>query len=75
MFQKKNIQRLAMKFGCSIGTFPFTYLGLPMGTTRPQFEDLSPKLFNMAFLLRQTSDVKCSNNSNYNLCYVHHKAP
>jgi hypothetical protein len=38
----EKIQRLALTFGCSIGTFPFTYLGLPMGTTKPKFEDLTP---------------------------------
>jgi hypothetical protein len=38
---EEKIQRLAMTFGCSIGTFPFTYLGLPMGTTKPKFEDLT----------------------------------
>lgn len=33
---------LADTFGCSIGTMPFTYLGLPMGTTKPRMEDLTP---------------------------------
>jgi hypothetical protein len=33
---------LATNFGCVVGTFPFTYLGLPMGTTRPSIQDLSP---------------------------------
>jgi hypothetical protein len=41
---EEKIQRLAMTFGCSIGTFPFTYLGLPMGTTKPKFEDLTPMM-------------------------------
>lgn len=27
---------LANTFGCEIGTLPFTYLGLPMGTTKPR---------------------------------------
>lgn len=31
---------LASTFGCTIGTLPFTYLGLPMGTTRPSVMDL-----------------------------------
>jgi len=31
-------------FGCSIGTLPFTYLGLPMGTTKPKIEDLTPMM-------------------------------
>lgn len=38
--EKMNI--LANTFGCEIGTFPFTYLGLSMGTTKPRIEDLTP---------------------------------
>ncbi len=33
---------LASTFGCSIGTLPFTYLGLPLGTSRPKVVDFSP---------------------------------
>jgi hypothetical protein len=33
---------LAGTFGCDIGSMPFTYLGLPMGTTKPRIEDLTP---------------------------------
>jgi hypothetical protein len=33
---------LATSFGCQVGTLPFTYLGLPMGTTKPTIQDLSP---------------------------------
>jgi hypothetical protein len=40
----EKIRRLALTFGCSVGTFPFTYLGLPMGTTKPKFEDLTPMM-------------------------------
>jgi hypothetical protein len=28
-------QELAQVLGCQVGTMPFTYLGLPVGTTRP----------------------------------------
>jgi hypothetical protein len=35
---------LAQTFGCSVGTMPFTYLGLPMGTTKPRMEDLTPMM-------------------------------
>ena len=34
--------RLATVFGCQVGTLPFTYLGLPVGTTRPRIVDLVP---------------------------------
>jgi hypothetical protein len=37
----KTIQ-LAAVFGCQVGTFPFTYLGLPMGLTRPKVKDYLP---------------------------------
>jgi hypothetical protein len=26
---------LAQVFGCEVGSFPFTYIGLPMGLTKP----------------------------------------
>jgi hypothetical protein len=41
---EEEIQRLALTFGCSVGSFPFTYLGLPMVTTKPKFEDLTPMM-------------------------------
>ena len=37
-----NMAILASHFGCQIATMPFTYLGLPMGTTKPTMEDLTP---------------------------------
>jgi hypothetical protein len=33
---------LANKFGCQVRTMPFTYLGLPFGTTKPTIAELSP---------------------------------
>jgi hypothetical protein len=33
---------LAESIGCRVTSMPFTYLGLPMGTTRPTVEDLMP---------------------------------
>jgi hypothetical protein len=30
---------LANTIGCSVGSMPFTYLGLPLGTTQPSLED------------------------------------
>lgn len=33
---------LAEVFGCTIGQMPFTYLGLPMGTSKPKIPDLMP---------------------------------
>jgi hypothetical protein len=33
---------LASAFGCMVGSFCFTYLGLPMGLTKPQIKDYAP---------------------------------
>ena len=40
----EKMQQLAHTFGCAIGSLPFTYLGLPMGTTKPKMEDLTPMM-------------------------------
>jgi hypothetical protein len=39
---QERMEILSNTFGCQIGTFPFTYLGLPMGTTKPRVEDYTP---------------------------------
>jgi hypothetical protein len=33
---------LAGLFGCKLETFPFTYLALPLGLSRPRIRDLGP---------------------------------
>jgi hypothetical protein len=38
----EKLTHLARTFGCQTGTFPFTYLGLPMGLTRPKVDDFLP---------------------------------
>lgn len=35
---------LARTFGCKIGNMSFTYLGLPLGTTKPTLDEYSPLL-------------------------------
>ena len=37
-----TVSSLAATFGCTVGSLPFTYVGLPMGTTKPFVSDLSP---------------------------------
>lgn len=37
-----KINLLASLFGGKVGSMPFTYLGLPLGTTRPTMQDFSP---------------------------------
>ena len=36
------ISQLAAAFGCQMGKLPFTYLGLPVGATRPKMVDFFP---------------------------------
>ena len=38
----ENIAALTSAFGCQTASMPFTYLGLPMGTTKPRMKDLTP---------------------------------
>jgi hypothetical protein len=35
----EKAQHLGRVFECHVGTYPFTYLGPPMGTTKPRVED------------------------------------
>jgi hypothetical protein len=36
--------QLANTFGCQVGSMPFTYLGLPLGTTKPTLIEFTPLL-------------------------------
>jgi hypothetical protein len=47
---------LANTFGCNIGTFPFPYLGLPMGTTKPKVDDFISLLQRIERRLASTSN-------------------
>jgi hypothetical protein len=40
--EQGKLCHLANTFGCQTGSFPFTYLGLPMGLTRPKVDDFLP---------------------------------
>jgi hypothetical protein len=37
-------QHLVQPFGCWLGSMPFTYLGLPLGTTKPTIQDFTTLL-------------------------------
>lgn len=37
-----TLQILLSSLGCQQGSFPFTYLGLPMGISKPKIEDFHP---------------------------------
>jgi hypothetical protein len=40
--EQEKTSALAGVFGCMVGSFPFTYLRLPMGLTKPQVKDYAP---------------------------------
>jgi hypothetical protein len=46
---------LSNTFGCQHGSTPFTYLGLPMGTTKPRVEDYKPLMDKTERRLTSTS--------------------
>ncbi|XP_073361690.1 uncharacterized protein [Aegilops tauschii subsp. strangulata] len=45
---------LADIFGCNVGTMPFTYLGLPLGTTKPTIHEFMPLVCKMVRRLTAT---------------------
>ena len=38
---------IASIFGCKVGSMPFTYMGLPLGITKPTVQDLMPLVCTM----------------------------
>jgi hypothetical protein len=64
----QKMQILASTLGCSIGSMPFTYLGLPLGTTKPRVVDLLPliskcerRLSNTSTFLSQAGKLQLTN--------------
>ena len=41
---QSRTSHLSRTFGCAIGTMPFTYLGLPLGTTKSTLQDFFPMM-------------------------------
>jgi len=41
---QSSTSHLSRTFGCAIGTMPFTYLGLPLGTTKSTLQDFFPRM-------------------------------
>jgi hypothetical protein len=39
---EERVKHLSATFGCSNGNLPFTYLGLPLGLTKPRVDDFLP---------------------------------
>jgi hypothetical protein len=64
-YQKSNIypvnvdqdkmEILANTFDCQIGSYPFTYLGLPLGPNKPKVDDLLPLVQRIERRLISTS--------------------
>jgi hypothetical protein len=42
--ESEKMAGLAAVFDCQVGAMPFTYLGLPLGTTRPTVDEYMPLL-------------------------------
>jgi hypothetical protein len=47
--------QLAEALGCQVGSLPFPYLGLPLGTTKPSIQDLMPIVHGLERRLTATS--------------------
>jgi hypothetical protein len=65
----ERTKHLAATFGCSVGSFPFTYLGLPLGLTKPRIEDFLPlvtrcerRLVSTSLFLSQAGKLQMVNS-------------
>lgn len=64
----EKLDLLANTFGCSKGSLPFTYLGLPLGTTKPRIMDFIPlvtkcerRLGGVCSMLNQAGRLQVTN--------------
>ena len=64
-----NTSVLAQTFGCTVGTLPFTYLGLPLGHTKPKVIDFLPlvnkcerRLVSTSAFLSQAGRLEVTNS-------------
>jgi hypothetical protein len=63
-----KVQMLPQTFGCTIGSMLFTYLGLPLGITKPTVEDFLPlvskcekRLVSTSIFLSQAGQLQLTN--------------
>jgi len=63
-----RLDHLARTFGCSKGSLPFTYLGLPLGLTKPRIQDFLPlvnkcerRLGGISSMLNQAGRLQITN--------------
>lgn len=66
--EEQSCASLAQTFGCTIGQLPFTYLGLPLGLTKPKVEDFMPlvsrcerRLVSTSIFLTQAGRLQMTN--------------
>jgi hypothetical protein len=64
-----RVHHLAATFGCSVGSLPFTYLGLPLGLTKPKVDDFMPlvtrcerRLVSTSLFLTQAGRLQITNS-------------
>jgi hypothetical protein len=64
-----KMEILAQTFGCKIESYPFTYLGLPLGPNKPNVEDMLPlvqrierRLVLTSIFLNQAGRLKMVNS-------------
>jgi hypothetical protein len=55
--EPEKMDFLATVFGCQVGSMPFTYLGLPLGTTRPSVDEFLPLLIRIETILMGISSL------------------
>ena len=76
----EKLCHLARTFGCMAGSFPFTYLGLPMGLTRPKVDDFLPLInkcekrlnYINPFFSIKTGRLELTNSCLISFAYLHH---
>lgn len=67
--QEDKIQLLANTFGCTIGSFPFTYMGLPLWVSKPNVEAFQPivsrcekRLLSTSYFFTQAGRLQLTND-------------
>ena len=66
---EEKLDRLSRTFGCSKGSLPFTYLGLPLSLAKPKLDDFLPvvnkfesRLANISSFLSQAGRLEPTNS-------------
>jgi hypothetical protein len=66
--ETSKLNLLAQTFGCVVGSLPFTYLGLPLGLTKPTVQEFLPlitkcekRLVNTSTFMSQAGMLQMTN--------------